>query len=77
MTDKAVEPTPSLEAVLEDLKADADRADMAACRSAFECEPQWRIARRGDIEVFRAGRHLKVLSAPLRRKLGIEDARCW
>ena len=32
------------------------------------------VARRGDIEVFRAGRHVKVLSAPLRRKLGIEDA---
>ena len=76
MTDKAVEATPSLEAVLQDLKR-------------FPTVPVWPhvgmllnvsrnaaydVARRGEIEVFRAGRHVKVLSAPLRRKLGIEAA---
>ena len=74
--DKAVEPTPSLEAVLEDLRRMPTVPIWPHLGLLLNVSRNgaYDTARRGDVEVFRAGRRLKVLSAPLRRKLGIEAA---
>ena len=76
MTEKQLEPAPSLEAVLDDLKRMPTVPIWPHVGLLLNVSRNgaYDAARRGDIEVFRAGRHLKVLSAPLRRKLGIEGA---
>jgi hypothetical protein len=68
--------TPSLNEVLEDLKRvpTVPVWPHVGVLLSMSRNGAYEAARRGDFEVFRAGRRLKVLSAPLRRKLGIEAA---